>query len=431
MPMGALGSFDPRTTSTPSSMPSRFSPAASEEEELRAEIEHLRQMLLDANEEKHIHVAIAKDEIAERQQEIGELTRENTDLKMKLLEAQDQITQLCWSGTEAKHALERKELQLQGEVKRHKREIDELKRHCFEADAVLKAATAAGRKQEQVKASKENGLPIEQRKEIDNLRQRAEMKLAEQVRSQDAEGVAGDLSESEAVNALESWKQAEAELNAARSQAAEIAASRSELVERHRQETKRQGQQVLTLTQQLQAEVQGQKLLLQGLSEQLVAQDGLVTQQRKEIEKLSRQCAEADASLRHAQHRVEELEALEAKKALREQLDERGREAEMQRAEIKGLADRYTESETCLAAAQERVRALEGEVASGFARLPLARATRTDAQREVTSTRGRLYWGGGKSRTDVDEVASLVRPVFSKLFSPFLAGRSFYVSDLA
>lgn len=60
----------------------------------RAEIEHLRQMLADANEERSIQVAIVQDEVAEKQQLIEELRRQKSDAEALVASQRQEIDEL-------------------------------------------------------------------------------------------------------------------------------------------------------------------------------------------------------------------------------------------------------------------------------------------------------------------------------------------------
>eukprot|EP00435_Cladocopium_sp_Y103_P006058 s4367_g1.t4 len=66
-------------------------PYQSGNQDLQTEIQLLRQMLADANEEKTIQVAIVRDEVAEKQEQVQELTRQKSELEALLREARSKL----------------------------------------------------------------------------------------------------------------------------------------------------------------------------------------------------------------------------------------------------------------------------------------------------------------------------------------------------
>jgi len=88
----ALGSAAPETVS---SVRSLFRPAEQPDHALQAEllteIQHLRQMLADANEERSIQVAIVRDEVLEKQKQLEELTRQHLETEVQLRDARDKL----------------------------------------------------------------------------------------------------------------------------------------------------------------------------------------------------------------------------------------------------------------------------------------------------------------------------------------------------
>eukprot|EP00439_Symbiodinium_sp_Y106_P045912 s1385_g5.t2 len=60
-------------------------------QDLVTEIQHLKQMLADANEEKDIQVAIVRDEVQEKEQEIQALLRQKNETEVLLREARQKI----------------------------------------------------------------------------------------------------------------------------------------------------------------------------------------------------------------------------------------------------------------------------------------------------------------------------------------------------
>lgn len=69
-------------------------PMASKDDVLLEEIQYLRQMLADSNEEKSIQIAIVRDEVAEKQRTIDELTRRSADAEASLRSAHKELDQL-------------------------------------------------------------------------------------------------------------------------------------------------------------------------------------------------------------------------------------------------------------------------------------------------------------------------------------------------
>lgn len=105
-----------------------------EVEELHEEIEQLRQMLADANEEKNIQVAIIQDEIVEKQQVIEDLTRQKAEVEAKLQDANTKIENaapLLSQRVEALAHLEQERLQ----VDRLRAELEQLKAQATGAPA--------------------------------------------------------------------------------------------------------------------------------------------------------------------------------------------------------------------------------------------------------------------------------------------------------
>lgn len=60
--------------------------------DLLAEIQHLKQLLADANEEKTIQVAIVRDEVAEKQQLVEDLMRQRTEAEAALKDVQEELS---------------------------------------------------------------------------------------------------------------------------------------------------------------------------------------------------------------------------------------------------------------------------------------------------------------------------------------------------
>ncbi|CAE7251935.1 unnamed protein product [Symbiodinium natans] len=95
-------------------------------QDLLTEIQHLRQMLADANEEKDIQVAIVRDEVLEKQQQIQELTRQKSETEALLREARQKIE------NDASHTAD-------AAVPEQLAEVQQLRAHVAEAEAKLEA----------------------------------------------------------------------------------------------------------------------------------------------------------------------------------------------------------------------------------------------------------------------------------------------------
>lgn len=85
---GSSGASGASARSTSSSAAMSFA-----NQELMTELQHLRQMLADANEEKAIQVAIVRDEVAEKQLQINELRRQRAEMEATLKSAETQLQQ--------------------------------------------------------------------------------------------------------------------------------------------------------------------------------------------------------------------------------------------------------------------------------------------------------------------------------------------------
>lgn len=85
---GSSGASGASARSTSSSAAMNFA-----NQELMTEIQHLRQMLADANEEKAIQVAIVRDEVVEKQLQIDELRRQRAEMEATLKNAETQLQQ--------------------------------------------------------------------------------------------------------------------------------------------------------------------------------------------------------------------------------------------------------------------------------------------------------------------------------------------------
>jgi len=99
--------------------------------DLVEEIQLLRQMLEDANEEKEIQVEIVRDDVAEKQQKILELTRQKDEMEALLREARSKIESYDEQPKEEKEA-----------ATADKAEEEKLKARLTELEAKLEAAEA-------------------------------------------------------------------------------------------------------------------------------------------------------------------------------------------------------------------------------------------------------------------------------------------------
>lgn len=108
-PESAAPAWEPQPPPEPAWEPPRqsFVPEPSQEEELLSEIQHLRQMLADANEEKNIQVAIIRDDVAEKQQQLDEALRQHTDVEASLCSAREEIARLASQQEEARETSSR------------------------------------------------------------------------------------------------------------------------------------------------------------------------------------------------------------------------------------------------------------------------------------------------------------------------------------
>eukprot|EP00435_Cladocopium_sp_Y103_P005992 s4367_g1.t3 len=129
-------------------------PYQSGNQDLQTEIQLLRQMLADANEEKTIQVAIVRDEVAEKQEQVQELTRQKSELEALLREARSKLDSCDEKEKEVErdHAEEERlkarmaelEAKLQEkEVERDHAEEERLKARMAELEAKLQEKEAA------------------------------------------------------------------------------------------------------------------------------------------------------------------------------------------------------------------------------------------------------------------------------------------------
>jgi len=156
----------------------RMSSHGVDHDALHEELEHLRQMLQDANEEKNIQVAIVRDEVLEKQQVIEDLIRQRDQSEASLKEARGQIEALTAQlasapaqdaapgQEEAQRAMaenERLRAELataQAEAAEAHSQVDGLRAEKAELAKQLEAALAAASAAERVKA--ENGRLAQQ-----------------------------------------------------------------------------------------------------------------------------------------------------------------------------------------------------------------------------------------------------------------------------
>eukprot|EP00435_Cladocopium_sp_Y103_P005802 s4367_g1.t2 len=129
-------------------------PYQSGNQDLQTEIQLLRQMLADANEEKTIQVAIVRDEVAEKQEQVQELTRQKSELEALLREARSKLDSCDEKEKEVErdHAEEERlkarmaELEAkfqEKEVERDHAEEERLKARMAELEAKLQEKEAA------------------------------------------------------------------------------------------------------------------------------------------------------------------------------------------------------------------------------------------------------------------------------------------------
>jgi len=140
------------------------------EEELMliSEVEHLWQMLVDANEENHIQVAMVRDEVVEKQQHVEELKRQCHDIDGKLQTAVEQVSKL--EARAAQFANERDEARTLAESRRVEAKLARIEsEHLLaEVERLQTELTASKEKSVQVnKSSAETALakgatPIEE-----------------------------------------------------------------------------------------------------------------------------------------------------------------------------------------------------------------------------------------------------------------------------
>lgn len=153
-------------------------PPSASEEDLLLEIEHLRQMLADAREEKNIQVEIVRDEVAEKQRVLEVIQRQRLQESEALSRAREQICAL--EALEAGRVAEREALRAaRAESERLRAELGRLQA----ASAAPSLMSASLEKAEQIAG---HGSSPAERAELEQLR-------AEVARLQQAEGKADDL----------------------------------------------------------------------------------------------------------------------------------------------------------------------------------------------------------------------------------------------
>jgi len=108
------------------------------QQELESELQHLRQMLKDANEEKSIQMEIAGDEVAAKQQVIDTLSRERSDMQEQLISVREQLRV-----SEARNATDRANLLRQAsDVERERSAADGLRAEVSRQRAEMEALRA-------------------------------------------------------------------------------------------------------------------------------------------------------------------------------------------------------------------------------------------------------------------------------------------------
>mmetsp|Transcript_120285 Transcript_120285/g.256740 ORF Transcript_120285/g.256740 Transcript_120285/m.256740 type:complete len:469 (-) Transcript_120285:67-1473(-) len=157
---------------------------AQQDEELLTEIQHLRQMLADSNEEKSIQVAIVRDEVAEKQQLIEDLLRRRAETDAELSEARKELasSREKAAAREAEfEALQQKVQQLRGAMASQSGDaavpsagvapagmtqvvaatITELRDLCARSRRALEGSTGTGQEEEKAFAKAEEGGDLE------------------------------------------------------------------------------------------------------------------------------------------------------------------------------------------------------------------------------------------------------------------------------
>ncbi|CAK9112114.1 Uncharacterized protein SCF082_LOCUS51991 [Durusdinium trenchii] len=115
-------------------------------QDLLTEIQHLRQMLADANEEKAIQVAIIQDEVTEKQEKIHELEALLREARLKV-DSVDEKEPIGHADPAEAERLRARLPELEAKLEEVQRghdpaEAERLKAHSFELEAKLEAAEA-------------------------------------------------------------------------------------------------------------------------------------------------------------------------------------------------------------------------------------------------------------------------------------------------
>ncbi|CAK9031815.1 unnamed protein product [Durusdinium trenchii] len=115
-------------------------------QDLLTEIQHLRQMLADANEEKAIQVAIIQDEVTEKQEKIHELEALLREARLKV-DSVDEKEPIGHADPAEAERLKARLSELEAKLEEVQRghdpaEAERLKAHSFELEAKLEAAEA-------------------------------------------------------------------------------------------------------------------------------------------------------------------------------------------------------------------------------------------------------------------------------------------------
>jgi len=352
-------------------------PAASMEEELMSEIQHLRQMLDDANEEKNIQVAIIKDEVAEKQQQLEEAKRQHAETQDFLETARVQVERYQRESIET--GGEVAEAEHLAMIEQERQEIDGLKRQCTEKDNALNAAN------ERIAALESNTRDLEALRKVGE----EQTKELERCRKEN-EDLAAQCSKVQV--ALEATR-----VQAEKGQASELKRDDQSLeVERLKGEIKVLMERCAQAEEQrdeLEASAEAARAKVVHAEHQATQHDNTkeLDRQREEIRLLTQRCTEAEESVRRAEHKKslttrengnagserhrQELAELTRKHAemeasvraahqqeiadLKDRDKAHRREAGEQRAEIDKLTRQLGDSNTSLQACAEKLSALE------------------------------------------------------------------------
>jgi len=354
-------------------------PAVSMEEELMSEIQHLRQMLDDANEEKNIQVAIIQDEVAEKQQQLEEAKRQHAETQDFLETARGEVERYQRESIETGgEVVEAEHLAM---IEQERQEIEGLKRQCTEKDNALNVAN------ERIAAMESSNT-----RDLEALRKISEEQIKELQRCRkENEDLAAQCSKVQVA------------LEATRAQAEQGQALELKRDDQSSLEVERLKGEIKVLMERC-VQAEEQRVELEALAEaaraKAVHAEHQATQhdntkeldrQREEIRLLTQRCTEAEESVRRAEHKKslttrengnagserhrQELAELTRKHAemeasvraahqqeiadLKDRDTAHRREAGEQRAEIDKLTRQLGDANASLQACAEKLTALE------------------------------------------------------------------------